>query len=80
VPGSPIVGGHYVPQMGRWGIVSWARRVGITDAYLINLNDEAYTYLDDDLYSAVTGETAEGFKAQDLERFIVLAARQKFAA
>lgn len=80
VPGSPIIGGHYVPQMGRWALVSWARRVGITNRYLVNLNDEAYSYVDDELYGRVTGETAEGFKAQDLEKFIVLAGRQVFPA
>jgi len=80
VPGSPVVGGHYVPQMGRWAIVSWARRVGITQRYLVNLNDEAYSYIDPDLYSKVTGETAEGFKDQDLEKFIVLAGRRIFPA
>lgn len=78
VPGSPVVGGHYVPVMGRWALVSWARRVGFTNRYVVNLNDEAYAYVDDELYARVTGETAEGFKAQDLEKFIVLAARKQF--
>jgi len=80
VSGSPIIGGHYIPQMGRWAIISWARRVGITNRYLVNLNDEAYAYADLELYNRVTGKTAEGFKDQDIEKFIVLAARRQFAA
>jgi hypothetical protein len=80
VPGSPIDGGHYVPQMGRWGVVSWARRVGVTTRFLVNLNDEAYAWLDNELYNQRTGETAEGFDDQDLEKFLVLTARLAFPA
>lgn len=79
VPGSPIIGGHYVPVMGRWGLVSWARRVGFTNRWYTNLNDEAYAYVDPELPSPVTGRTAEGFDPADLEKWIVLVARAKSA-
>lgn len=78
VKGSPVVGGHYIPEMGRWAIISWAQRVEVTGSYLINLNDEAYSYIDPDLYNKVTGETAEHFTDQDLEKYILLAGRAIF--
>lgn len=80
VPGSPIEGGHYVPVMGRYGLVSWARRVGFTESFVVNLCDEAYAWIDSELYRQATGQTAEGFKDQDLERYLVLVARAKTAA
>lgn len=80
VPGSPIEGGHYVPGMGRWGLVSWAQRKSFTTRFIVNLCDEAFCYVDNEEYNAVTGKTAEGFDSQDLELYITLVARAKFAA
>jgi hypothetical protein len=80
VPGSPTIGGHYIPQMGRWAIVSWARRVGVTNRYLVNLCDEAWAYVDPELYAKVTGKTAEGFQDQDLEQYLTLVGRMQFPA
>lgn len=80
VPGSPIVGGHYVPVMGRWGLVTWAQRVSFTNAFYVNLNDESYGYIDPESYNTVTGENVDGFADQDLEKWIVLVARMKTAA
>jgi hypothetical protein len=46
VPGSPIEGGHAIPLFGRrsskGGVVSWARHLWITKAFVENLVDEAY--------------------------------------
>lgn len=79
-PGSPVEGGHYVPVMGKDGLVSWARRVGYTTSFIVNLCDEAWTYIDPELYNTVTGETAEHYADQDLEKYLVLVARAKFPA
>lgn len=80
VPGSPIEGGHYVPVMGRYGLITWAQRKAYTSKFIVNLCDEAYAYIDPELYRQVTGKTAEGYDDQDLEQYLVLVARQKLPA
>lgn len=80
VAGSPEEGGHYVPAMGKLGLVSWAEDVYYTPAFIEKQNDESYAYLDPEIYNAVTGETLEDFSQADLEKFIVLVAQQKLAA
>ena len=80
VPGSPTVGGHYVPVMGRYGLVSWARRVSFTNRFYVNLNDEAFTYIDAETVDPESGKNADGFALNDLEKYIVLVARMKTAA
>jgi hypothetical protein len=77
VASSPVIGGHYIPVMGPTGLVSWARRVGYTQAFYEHCCDEAYAYIDNERYKAVTGLTAEKFSDQDLERYIVLVAQAK---
>lgn len=77
VKGSPIEGGHYIPVVGNNGLISWAQRVGFTQAFITNLCDEAYSYVDPERYSQVTGKTAEGFDDQDVELFVSLVVAQK---
>lgn len=47
VPGASIVGGHYIPAMGfsglhTAGIISWGRRVSMTEAFYSSYCDEAF--------------------------------------
>jgi hypothetical protein len=47
VPGATIEGGHYVPVVGRsnpthCGVVSWAKRQGMSRAFYETYNDEAW--------------------------------------
>lgn len=50
VPGAQIEGGHYVPNVGRnskstGGVVSWARRVGMTRDFYETYNDESWAII-----------------------------------
>lgn len=77
VAGSPIEGGHYVPVMGKLGLISWAEDVYYTPRFIEKQMDEGVVYLDNERYNRVTGETLEHFKDADLEKFVVLVAQQK---
>lgn len=79
VSGSPEVGGHAVPVVGKLGLLSWAEDVYWTPNFLKHQADEAHAYLDNERYDTRTGETAEHFTEQDLEKFIVLEAEAKMA-
>ena len=76
VAGSPVEGGHYIPAVGKV-VISWATPVPYTRAFIENQCDEAHTYLDPLRYNAVTGETADGFVDQDLEKYLTLLAQAK---
>jgi hypothetical protein len=80
VPGSNDIGGHYVPAMGRIGLLSWAEDVYYTPNFLRHQQTAGYAYADPLRYNVVTGETAEHWKDQDIEKFLVLIARTKAAA
>lgn len=77
VAGSPEEGGHYVPVMGKLGLISWGEDVYYTPRFIEKQNDESFCYIDPLRYSTVTGQTYEHFQDADLEKFIVLAAQQK---
>jgi hypothetical protein len=79
VKGSPEVGGHAVPVMGRLGLISWAEDVYYGVPFIAHQADEAHAYLDIQRYNARTGETAEGFTEQDLEKYLTLEAEAKLA-
>lgn len=79
VPGSPVEGGHYVPVVGKLGLISWAEDVYYTPRFIEHQNDESYTYIDPERYNAITGEDYEHFKDADLEKYLVLAAKAKLA-
>lgn len=79
VPGSPAVGGHAVPVMGKLGLISWAADVYYTAAFIAHQMDEGYAYIDSLRYNAVTGQDYEHFKDADLEKYILLVAQQKLA-
>lgn len=77
VPGSPTVGGHYVPAMGKIGVISWAEDVYYTPGFLKHQMTAGFAFLDPERYNAVTHETAENWHEQDLEKFAVLIAKIK---
>lgn len=79
VPGSGNIGGHYVPAVGKLGVISWAEDVYYTPNFLKHQQTAGYCYVDPLRYNAVTGETAEHWRDQDLEKFITLVARMKTA-
>jgi hypothetical protein len=80
--GSPEIGGHWVIVTGRpsaltGSLITWGRRVAFTTSFYEHQNDESYLMIDPERYSEVTGETAEHYTDQDLEKFITLVARMK---
>lgn len=77
VAGSPIDGGHYVPIVGHpwpgyWTVITWGRRQVVTWNFLAKYCDEAWAYIDPERYKQVTGDTYEGYKVADLEKYITL--------
>jgi len=56
VAGSPTVGGHAIPMFGRnsgrFGVVSWAKHLWITTAFIENLIDEAWAIVYPDSLNA----------------------------
>jgi hypothetical protein len=80
VAGSPVVGGHAVPVMGKLGLISWGEDVYYTAAFIAHQMDEGYAYIDNERYNAVTHETAEHWKDQDLEKYLTLVAQMKAAS
>jgi hypothetical protein len=80
VAGSPQEGGHSIPTMGSLGLITWGCRVRYTQRFVTRQMDEGHCFLLPERYSAVTGDTLEGYADADLERFITLLAAQKQAA
>jgi hypothetical protein len=80
VAGSPELGGHYVPVMGKLGLISWAEDVYYTPRFIEHQCDEAFASFELEEFEAVTGDTLEHFSQADLEKFAVLLAEKKMAA
>jgi hypothetical protein len=79
------LGGHDVPLVGHpwgglWTVITWGQRQVMSYNLLSKVCDEAWAYIDPERYSTVTGETYNGWRDADLEKFIVMAAQQKAAA
>jgi hypothetical protein len=75
VTSSPIEGGHYIPLVGhpttnKWICVTWGRAQVMTPQFVAKYADEAWAWVSLDRYNAVTGETAEGYKDVELERYL----------
>lgn len=80
VPGAQIDGGHYVPiaghpYSGMWSVITWGRKQLATWSFINKYADEFWAYITTERYNAVTGETAEGYKDADLEKYIALVAQ-----
>lgn len=80
VAGSPVEGGHAIPTMGNNGLISWAERVGFTQAFIEHQMDEGYCFLLPERYNAVTGETREDLTDADLEKYLTLLPQYRAAA
>lgn len=80
VAGSPEEGGHYVPAMGKLGLISWAEDVYYTPKFIEKQNDESYAYPDPLIFAERTGKDPEGFDLADIEQFAVLLAQSKLEA
>jgi hypothetical protein len=79
VAGSPEIGGHYVPEVGKLGLISWAEDVYYTPRFIEHQNDEAYAYIDPEIFNRITGKADDEFDEADLERFVVELGKQKIA-
>lgn len=67
--GGPIDGGHYVPLTAHrryLEVISWARVVPTTNAFLEHYVDEAWAIVSSD-FLMVSGETAAGFDMAQLQ-------------
>ncbi len=68
-PGSPIIGGHAIPLFGRVrgqaGVISWAKHLWVTQAFVSNLVDEAWALVYPDSLSA-TGINDRGLNVTQL--------------
>ena len=69
VPGSEIVGGHYVPIFSRRGGlvqgVTWGAIQPMTEEFITTFADEAIVYLTDE--DLIDGKTLEGFDLAQLQ-------------
>lgn len=69
VPGSPVVGGHYVPvvarRSGKLAVVTWGKVQDVEDDFFRRFNDEAVVYLSEEMLSA--GKSIEGFDLEQLK-------------
>lgn len=75
VPGAEVVGGHYVPVVGRpeegtLAIVTWAKRQLMTEKFYSKYTDEAWAYVSGERINAVTGKSYEHFGAAELEEYL----------
>jgi hypothetical protein len=82
VPGAQIDGGHYIPLVGHptagvWTCVTWGQRQTMTTQFLSTYCDEAWAWIDPERYSQATGETPQGFRDADLEKYLTAVAQQK---
>jgi hypothetical protein len=75
VNGSQIDGGHYVPIVGHpangiWSCITWAKQQLMTWNFVAKYGDEMWAYTSLERYNSVTGETVEGYKDVDIEKYI----------
>jgi len=85
VGGYQIIGGHYIPVMGRpregvTALITWARRQLMTYKFFEHFNDEIIAYVTQEMFNKVTGKTWEGHKAEQLEEYLHLVAKAKMNA
>jgi hypothetical protein len=75
VSGAQIDGGHYVPIVGHpasgwWTCVTWGQRQMLTVQFISKYADELWAWIDAERYNEVTGETWNGYKDADLEKYL----------
>lgn len=81
VPGSPEVGGHCVPAMGRPNLhafagISWALRVFLEATFMEKQCEEAWAYVTPERLSKVTGKTYEGASESQLEEYLHIVGKE----
>ena len=59
--------------------MTWGQRQTMTSQLLSTYCDEAWAYIDAERYLQVTGETPQGFRDADLEKYLTLVAQEKTA-
>lgn len=74
VPGSPIVGGHYIPVVDRLAngnlvVITWGREQEITRSFFELYNDEGIVYFSSE-YADYSKLSPEGFDAVALDNFL----------
>lgn len=75
VPGASVVGGHYVPCVGRapngnFLVVTWGKVQEMTPAFYEKYNDETVAYLCLEIVSKKTELSPEGFDAAKLQEYL----------
>ena len=75
VPGAEIVGGHYIPVVGRpqegmLAVITWGKRQPITEGFYERYTDESWAYISGERINAVTGKSYEKFGAAELEEYL----------
>ena len=79
VAGSPEVGGHDTPVVGKIGLLSWAEDVYWTPRFIEHQNDESYAVLHPEQFEE-DGKDYEGYTEGDIEKLSVELATKKLAA
>ena len=82
VPGAKIEGGHYIPVVGHpaadvWTCVTWGQRQTMTTQFLTTYCDEAWAWIDPARYSALTGDTPQGFSAAQVQQYLTAVGQEK---
>lgn len=80
-PSSPTIGGHDElivghPTAGIWTGAMWKRRFTMTPSVIINTCDEAWSYFDPEMISAVTGKSYEGYDPALLQEYLATVAKR----
>jgi hypothetical protein len=75
VPGDTIVGGHYVPLVGRnsagnFVVITWGRLQAVTPAWLETYCDEGIAYLSLEVLNKTSGKTPEGYNLDALTQYL----------
>ena len=75
VPGAEVVGGHYIPVVGRpeagmLAVITWAKRQVLTEGFYSRYSDESWAYVSGERINATTGKSYEHFGAAELEEYL----------
>jgi hypothetical protein len=79
VAGSPEVGGHDTPAVGKLGLLSWGEDVYWTPAFVQHQCDEAFGILQAEQFKN-NGQDYEGYTEGDIEKWVTEIAQEKLAA
>jgi hypothetical protein len=79
VAGSPVLGGHGIPAVGRpdskhLAVITWGKRIAVTPDFIASQCEEAWAYLTPERISKVTGKSYEGADQAQLEECLHLLA------